>query len=98
MLLIVVHVSVAGSHISAARTALARVSSSNPGPVVPPVTSTLPSGNKVAFRCRRGKAMDATNRHVGLGALRSITSAVLVGGSWPPMTMILPSAYITDDP
>ena len=47
LLAIVVHVPVAGSHISAAWTAPA--GSLNPPELVPLVTSTLPSGSTVAF-------------------------------------------------
>src|SRR5262245_3106339 len=95
-LAIVVQVSVVGSHISAAKTGVLGLL--NPGPLVPPVTSTFPSGRRVAFCCRRANAIEPTDRHAGVDAFRSITSAVLVGGSEPPATRTLPSSYITDDP
>ena len=91
----VVQFSVAGSHISAANTGVLVLL--NPGPLVPPVTSTFPSGRSVALSCRRAKAIEATERQAGVDAFRSMTSAVLVGGSPPPMTKTLPSSYITDD-
>ena len=91
-----VQLSVAGSHISAANTGVAVLL--NPGPLVPPVTSTLPSGSSVALRWRRANAMDPTSRQAGVAAFRSITSAALVGGSTPPITSTLPSSYITEEP
>src|SRR5688572_21756431 len=90
------HSSVTGFHISAAYTGV--VALLNPAPLVPPVTSTLPFGRIVAFWCRRAIAMDATDRHDGEAALRSMTSAVLVGGSPPPAIRTLPASYMTDDP
>src|SRR5262249_19080159 len=102
-----VQVLVAGSHISAACTASVGSSkASGPPELVPPGTRTLPSGNGVAFICRRRKFMDATNCHEGVALLRSMTSAVAVGwGSAPacqspppPTIMILPGRYITDEP
>src|SRR6478672_8074019 len=87
-----VQVSVAGFHNSAAKTGVPALLC--PGPYVPPVTSTVPSGNSVLLRWRRGMLMDATERHDGVSAFRSMTSAVAVGGSAPPATRILPSAYI----
>src|SRR4051794_6531116 len=100
-------VSVAGSHISAYSTDPAGLS--NPGKLLPPVTSTLPSGNSVALSCRRPTDIEATGRQEGVGALRSMTSAVALGriaggamGSGsrglPPTMSTLPSAYIPDEP
>src|SRR5262245_39447712 len=88
--------SVAGSQSSARYTGF--VASLNPGPDVPPVTRTVPSGSSVALTWRRAMLMDATARHVGNGSFRLMTSAVAVGGSPPPSTRILPSAYITAEP
>src|SRR3954468_6423010 len=100
-------VSAAGSHISAYSTDPAGLS--NPGKLLPPVTSTLPSGRSVALSCRRPTDIGATERQDGVGALRSMTSAVALGrmvgvalgsGSrgFPPTRRTLPSAYITDEP
>src|SRR4029434_1589359 len=63
MLAIVDHVSVAGSHISAA--SIGWLASWELGALVPPVTSTFPSGRIVALRRRRAKAIEATYRHRG---------------------------------
>src|SRR6476660_7003420 len=93
-----VHISVLGFHSSATLTAPAW--SLNPGPLVPPVTSTLPSARMVAFIWRRAKAMLGTVRQAGAPwfGLRSITSADDVGGSPPPAYRIFPGAYITAEP
>ncbi len=91
-----VQVSVAGFHNSAAKTGV--VALLCPGPDVPPVASTVPSGNSVLLTWRRGMFMDATERHDGVAAFRSMTSAVAVGGSAPPATRILPSAYMAAVP
>src|SRR6266404_2098419 len=92
-----VHVSVAGSHNSADNSAW--VSSLNPGPLVPPVIRTLPSGRTVPFKWRRGWNIDWVNRHAGDGSFRSTTSAVLVGGVMsPPAIKIFPGRYITAVP
>src|SRR6185369_6043787 len=94
-LAIVVQVSVAGFHNSAEKTAV--VVLLWPGPDVPPVASTVPSGSKVALTWRRATLMDATARQAGAGTFKSITSANGTGGSPPPVTMILPGAYMTAD-
>ena len=86
----VVQASVAGSHISASNTGV--VVLFNPGPLVPPVTSTLPSGRIVAFGCRRAMAIGGTDRQLGIAWFRSITSAALVGGSPPPSCSTFPSS------
>jgi hypothetical protein len=90
------HVSVPGFHSSASYTGL--VTSLNPGPLLPLVTSTCPSARSVAFICRRANCMEGTLRHTGDAWLRSITSAELVGGSPPPAYRIFPGAYITAEP
>src|SRR6185436_6324956 len=97
MLARVVHFPVAGSHSSAARTEpLALL---KPGALEPPVASTVPSGNSVAFNWRRAKAMSPVGFHSRGLAFRSTTSAVAVGGFSPPPTIrILPGSYITADP
>ena len=69
-----------------------------PGPDVPPVPSTLPSGSIVRFICRRARFIEPVVCQVGPGTFRSITSAVAVGGSPPPARRILPGSYITADP
>src|SRR6476660_9697980 len=92
----IVQDSVVGFHSSAECTAPAW--SLNPGPLVPPVTSTLPSARSVALVWRRANAMPGTVRQAGEAWLRSITSADAVGGSPPPAYRILPGAYITADP
>ena len=61
----VVHCSVVGFQSSAAWTAPAGLL--NPGELVPPVTSTVPSGNSVALIWRRANAIDPTARQVGEG-------------------------------
>ena len=87
---------VAGSHSSADKTGVAALL--NPGPLVPPVTSTFPSGSTVVFICRRATLIEPTARHAGTPAFRSMTSAVLVGGSAPPTVRIFPGSYITAPP
>ena len=87
--------SVAGFHSSAVSTGMPALALLNPGPRVPPTASTFPSGSMTAFSDRRAALIDPTARHVGLGVFRSITSAVLVGGSPPPTIRILPGSYIT---
>ena len=69
-----------------------------PLPEVPPVASTVPSGNKVALSWRRGWLIEPVKRHAGAGAFRSMISAVAVGGSPPPTTRTLPASYITAEP
>jgi len=71
-LAIVVQRSVAGSTFPREHRV---VSLLNPGPLVPPVTSTLPSGSSVALIWPRANAMDPTGRQAGVAAFRSITSA-----------------------
>src|SRR6266516_1551696 len=66
-----------GFHASAAWTAPDKVL--KPPALVPPVTSTWPSGRIVAFRCRRGKCMLSVLLQCGPVTLRSIVSAVAVG-------------------
>src|SRR5688572_9010747 len=95
-LAIVVHASVDGSHISAANTGVPALL--KPGPLVPPVARTLPSGRIAELSCRRGNCIEETWRQTGLDWLRSMTSAVAVGGSLPPATRIRPGPYITDEP
>src|SRR5437763_12553624 len=89
----VVHKPVAGFQSSAAWTA--PVGSLKPGLLVPPVTNTSPVGRSVAFICRRGNAIEPVNLHVGVDSLRSMTSAVFVGGLPPPTYRILPGSYMT---
>src|SRR5262245_20729163 len=93
MLAITVNCPVAGSHISVGNTGW--VLSSNPEPLLPPTTKTLPSGRSTAFCWRRGKFIVPLNFHAGLEALRSIDSVVAVGGSDPPRTSTFPESYIT---
>src|SRR5918994_1427706 len=99
----VVHSPVFGFHSSAWRIAPAWLL--NPGALVPPVTSTLPSAKMVAFICRRGNAMLPVLRQAGAAWVRSMTSADAVGALTycgaplpPPAYRILPGAYITADP
>src|SRR5689334_14403384 len=107
----VVHWFVFGSHSSAALAASAGLMSTNPPPVVPPVTSTVPSGRMVEFVWRRANCIEPALVHWGDGWLRSIFSAVAVGaderasGVWaqvalppPPAYRILPGSYITAVP
>src|SRR5689334_22778423 len=68
---------VVGSHTSAAWTAPESVL--NPPALVPPVTSTSPSGRIVALRWRRAKCIGSVLVQRGPLALRSIVSAVGVG-------------------
>lgn len=77
-------------------------------PLDPPVTSTLPSGSKVALWSLRPPAIDAVYCQTGLALFRSIISAVAVGSveqvveygahEDPPVSSTLPSWYITDEP
>jgi hypothetical protein len=73
---------VAGLHNSASYTAPAGFE--KPVSAVPPVTSTSPVGSSVAFICRRACAIEPVYAHVGVALFRSMSSAVLVGGSPPP--------------
>src|SRR5438552_15651830 len=107
-LAIVCHVPVCGSHISASDAAfLLEELFGSSLPRVPPVTSTFPSGSKVALCSLRPPAMDAVYCQTGVGLFRSIISAVAVGSSvqvayglqvLPPMISTFPSSYMTDDP
>src|SRR5438067_13434239 len=93
----VVQVSVVGLQSSAAWTAPAELL--NPGAPVPPVANTSPVGRIVAFRCRRAYAIEPVYLHVGLASFRSMTSAVFVGGLYPPPAYrIFPGSYMTADP
>src|SRR6266545_7196320 len=68
---------VLGLHTSAAWTAPDKLL--KPPALVPPVTSTWPSGRIVAFKCRRAKCMLSVLLQCAPGTLRSIVSAVSVG-------------------
>src|ERR1051326_4984377 len=96
MLAITVNWPVAGSHISVGNTGELDVS--NPLALLPPTIKTFPSGRMTALCCLRGKCMLLVNFHAGVVALRSIVSAVAVGGSAPPNTATLPGEYITAGP
>src|SRR5437899_6386046 len=96
MLAITVNCPVAGSHISVGNTGW--VESSNPEPLLPPTTKTVPSGRRTALCWRRGKFIEPFNFHAGVEALRSIDSVVAVGGSDPPRTSTFPESYITPGP
>src|SRR2546423_13386626 len=91
-----VHFSVAGSQSSAENSAW--VSLLKPGPLVPPVISTLPSGSTVPVRCRRGCFIDSVKRQAGEASFRLITSAGSVGGVAPPAFITLPGADKTAGP
>src|ERR1700712_541608 len=100
MLSIVVHLPVAGSHISAAYTGEFWLS--NPKPPLPPEASTLPSGRSVMLNWRRAIDIDDVDCHVGVPAFRSRISAVLVAAKLvslpsPPAIRTLPSK-IAEDP
>src|SRR6266508_3542522 len=97
-----------GLHTSAAWTAPDRVL--KPPALVPPVTSTWPSGRIVAFRCRRAKCIGSVLLQLGPVRFRLIVSAVAVGapvlGSVlfqsrvppPPTYRTVPVSYITAEP
>src|SRR3954453_19448040 len=70
---------VAGSHSSAVRGAWPGLRTTKPPPLVPPVTSTCPSGRIVAFMCRRATDIEPALCHEGEVTLRLIFSAVAVG-------------------
>src|SRR5678815_3506328 len=94
-LAILVKVAVAVFHIAAASTA--PMSLLKPAPLVPPVTSTVPSGRVVALWWRRENCIGpAVDVHDGDATFRSIVSHVLVGGSPPPKMTYLPSPYCTE--
>jgi hypothetical protein len=64
----------------------------NPQRLVPPVTSTVPSGRIVALACRRPISMEPVGVQAGAAAARSMISAVFFGkfegqGSLPPPPM-----------
>src|SRR5262245_47367361 len=96
-LAIVVQSLVAGFQSSAGNTAPA--ASLKAVDVKPPVTRTVPSGNRVELACVRAEFMDAIVVHVGALAVKSAISAPLVGAvllvGAPPATRILPSSYMT---
>ena|SRR5438477_2914792 len=108
MLAIVVHVPVAGSHISDVYTGLVGFELGPSGPLDPPVTNTLPSGSKVALWSLRPPAMAPVYSQAGVDPFKSMISAVAVGSVvqvpeygahvLPPMSNTLPSSYITDEP
>src|SRR5215207_4927926 len=85
----VVHSPVAGFQTSAAFVARPSLMLTKPPPLVPPVTSTWPSGRIVEFRCRRETDIGLVFCQAGDAWLRSMTSAVAVGsvasgsGDWP---------------
>ena len=87
----------AGSHSSAASTALLVGAVLNPTASVPPVTSTLPSASRVPLCWRRATLIWPTKLHVAAPP-RSIISAVLVGVSPPPTMRIFPASYMTAVP
>src|SRR2546422_10043753 len=89
----VVQMPVDGSHTSVGKTGDDELS--NPPPLLPPVTSTVPSGSSVPLCWRRANPIDAVFVHLGEDEFRSMVSAVLVGGSPPPAYKILPASYIT---
>src|SRR2546425_11039247 len=93
LLATVVHAPVAGLHNSAACTAPTGLL--KPLPLVPPVTRTSPVGSRVAFICRRADAIEAVDAHDGLGWLRSMISAGVVGGAPPPAEEVLAGPYMT---
>src|SRR5262249_39599153 len=104
-----VHFPVLGSQISVFKTAERKspsglVISPPPGSLygvavlVPAPTHNVPSPPPVAFCCRRLWGIDSVNRQAGLAAVRSITSAVSVGGKLPPRISTLPGSYMTQDP
>jgi hypothetical protein len=101
MLATVVNFSVAGSHISAGNTDA--VQSSGGEFDKPPLIKTLPSAIRVPFKSRRANAIGPTLRQLGEAAVKSITSAVLVGIAVesevaPPAINTLPTSYITAVP
>src|SRR5947208_4058593 len=89
----VVQAPVDGFHSSATYTGEDELS--NPEPLLPPVTSTVPSGSSVPLFCRRAYVIDEVAVHFGNDEFKSMISAVLVGGSSPPAYRILPASYMT---
>src|SRR5262245_52935829 len=94
-----VHFPVDGFHSSATST---RPDATFTPLLVPPTTSTVPSGRATAFACRRANRIDSVNCHVGDVALRLMISAVLVGSPAvlrpPPIAIIRPVSYMTHGP
>src|SRR5438309_5271398 len=99
------HVPVAGSHISAASAGFAGLPLfGSSDPLLPPATSTFPSGSKVAWKSLRPTAIDPVYVQAGLPLFKSITSALAVGRvvqvplkaqGTPPINSTLLSSYIT---
>jgi hypothetical protein len=80
MVAIVVHLPVSGSHISDSYAGLVTVLFGLSVPLLPPVTSTLPSASNVAlWSLRPPVTIDPVYCQVGLGLFRSMISAVAVG-------------------
>jgi hypothetical protein len=80
MVAIVVHVPVAGSHISDSYAGSVTVLFGLSVPLLPPVTSTLPSASNVAlWSLRPPVTIDPVYCQVGFGLFRSMISAVAVG-------------------
>ena len=76
----VVQLPVAGSHISDSYAGLLGWVFGSSVPLVPPVTSTLPSASKVAlWSLRPPVTIDPVYAQAGVGLFRSIISAVAVG-------------------
>ena len=86
----------AGCHSSAVYTAPLAVL--NPAALLPPVTSTVPSGSTVALSWRRALAMVPAGCQAGVGRFKSIFSAVARGGSFPPTINTFPGSYMTAVP
>src|SRR5690242_19355109 len=94
----VVNCSVAGSHISALRTAV--LSENGTGKFWPPNTTTLPSGSTTLLWNARGLAIGATLRVVTVLPLmvRTYAPALALTCSYdvaPPTVRILPASYMT---
>src|SRR5207253_8901751 len=79
-----VHVSVAGSKISALSVAVLAVLSR----LDPPSARILPVGRMTASIWIRGPDMELVERQLGLGCERSMISTVSVAGLSPPMIMM----------
>jgi hypothetical protein len=77
---IVVQVPVAGSHISDSYAGSVTVLFGLSVPLLPPVTSTLPSASNVAlWSLRPPVTIDPVYAQAGFGLFRSMISAVAVG-------------------
>ena len=63
--------------------------------LVPPITSTLPSGKTTEFCIERAYVIDSIGVMIGALPFRSIVMAVLTAGSPPPAKSIFPTSYIT---